>query len=272
MNSVGRVVTLLEMLKFYAYAFVKIANTISQLRGAVSIAHLTKVGEVLHQGNLPPEMVQFKICMLRELRQDCANSLLDSATDQIDRMLVALESYPISWDESIRMEAEFVNRFEDELKRRTFYQLRPEVVDLFEAVAPFGDDVEHRFTDALWDIREACKCFACERYDAMVFHLNRATEVVLRNLAKQIEIDYAPNWDSYLKKIDDFLRTADRKTPEQRGKITFLSGTSVLLRAVKEAWRNPDMHIASKYSSDQARDILRSVKAFMICIAKEGRI
>ncbi|WP_348267372.1 hypothetical protein P8936_16660 [Edaphobacter paludis] len=203
-----------------------------------------------------------------ELRDSFHVLLLDSAEDQMNRLIKMFASKPTIEQVASGL-TELQNRVDDQLARRSFYQLRPETADFFEVQNPFGESVAVCFPSASHDIAEACKCFACDRFDATIYHLMRAMEVALCCLAKRVRVRYSPSWMTYLDQIDKVLRSKVKKSASRKARLRFLSNASALLRAVKEAWRDDTMHIAGKYGSDQTRDILLSVKAFMIHLSLE---
>jgi hypothetical protein len=89
-------------------------------------------------------------------------------------------------------------------------------------------------------------------------------EVGLKALAKSIRIQHAPSWDGYLTKIYSKLE----KRPRTRGvrwkrDEKFLREMSGDLIAVKQAWRNPSMHIERRYSKEEAEEIFIAVRTFM---------
>jgi len=223
------------------------------------------IGPTLDLGGMPDAQVAIEIAGNEGLKAECHQLQLYLSEDQLDKILSLLRSRPVSWGEMSRLKNEFIGRVEDELKRLTFYQLRPDVAAYFDTPSPFGNVVHAKFPSASHDIEEACKCFACERYDATAYHLMRAMESPLRCLAKTLHVRYSPGWAGYLNRINKKLNNPKSKLPKARK--DFLSNTSVLLWAIKEAWRNETMHLEKTYGPDQARDMLQSVRAFMVHLA-----
>ena len=199
---------------------------------------------------------------LTVMKDSCHALLLDSAEDQMNRMLKVVASNP-TIDQLVNGLTELQNRIDDQLSRRSFYQLRPEVAEMFESLDPFGQEVSLRFGNSVHDMREASRCFACERYDATVFHLMRVLEGALRQLASMLDIEYAINWDAYITAIQKVINNTTAKNEEERAKRKFVSKAASLLQSVQHAWRNPSMHFGSRYGPDQTRDILNSSRAFM---------
>lgn len=264
------VVSLFDLLKFNAHLFVDMARKISLAETLIGHFKSLKSGDALAvlQTPLPEEVRQFGISAMPELMESCRDLFLDSAEDQAKRMAIILSSNP-TIEQLASAFTELQNRIEDQLARRYFYQLKPNAAPFFEVVNPFGELVATSFPSATHDISEGCKCYACDRFDATVYHLMRAMEVALRCLAKRVNVKYAPNWMVYLDRIDNTLKSKAKKSRLRKSRLLFLGNTSALLRAVKEAWRDDTMHVAGKYGPDQTRDILMSVRAFMIHLSAE---
>ncbi len=95
-------------------------------------------------------------------------------------------------------------------------------------------------------------------------HLMRVMELGLKALAKALKIPYAPSWESYLSQIQTKIG-AKRKTKGVKWKRDerFFRDLSGDLISVKQAWRNPTMHIDRRYSKEEAEEIFKAVKSFM---------
>ena len=242
-------------------------NSLSKLKEVSDALAPTRVGVVVDKCDMPQFQVDFSLSILQLMRVECEGSLLHISVDQIDRMAGYLRSRPVSWREYAELQSDLTRRVEDELKRGTFYQIRPEKVPFYESSDLLGEAVADRFPDMDQDIREAFRCYACERYDACCYHLMLAMERVLHALAASIGVAYAPNWDAYLKAINGWLAKVDRSKPDQRKKEAFLSEAAALLTAVKIAWRNPGLHVGSRYGEQQTREMLDSVDSFVKSLA-----
>jgi hypothetical protein len=186
----------------------------------------------------------------------------------------------ISFEEMKCDVTELRKRMHDELKSKT-YLLIPEIeADFYKADQPFGEVVENSFPSAAYDIAEASKCIALDRPTACVFHLMRAIEFGLRELARSIKGQdlYSSNWNKSLNDFDSALnelrfaiQANTKAKPEGWEKQErFLSEASALLRNVKNTWRNKVMHIEKKYTSGEAISIFETSKKFMVFLAEGG--
>jgi len=153
-----------------------------------------------------------------------------------------------------------------ELKSTLIMQIPPDKAKYYKSPRLFGEKVAEAFPSALVDIEEAGNCYAAGRNIACVMHLQRVLEVSLRALgqALNLDIEHLPSWDSMLTKIDGELQKRYKdKPPGWAADEQFYAEAAAFLREVKDAWRNPTMHVENKYDEEKAQEILDSVKKFM---------
>jgi hypothetical protein len=149
----------------------------------------------------------------------------------------------------------------------------PKTSNIFEPAEPlFGKDVQDKFqTSALYEIDEAAKCLAFGRDTAAVFHLMRVIEDGIKAISKCLAIsdpikEADRNWGVFLRKISDAIKARSSGTPtawRQGEDKQFFENCLASLDAVKNAWRNPTMHVENKYSREEAIHIFGAVKGFM---------
>jgi len=145
----------------------------------------------------------------------------------------------------------------------------------FDGKELFGADVARAFPSVIVDIEEAGKSFALERYTACVFHLMRVMEVGLRELARSLsepslDPKKNPSWEQILRRCDDELKKPRKeRCAEWQGDDQFFSEATASLRAVKDAWRNPTMHVDISYDEDKSRDVFSTVGVFMRALARK---
>lgn len=154
----------------------------------------------------------------------------------------------------------------DELRSRVFLQLESHRVPLAFEPHRFGEEVDLVFHSAAWDIQEAARCLVFERSTACVFHLMRVMEVGLRVLGVTLHLPTTSNrsWEAVLKKCDtEIAKPFAEKSPEWQAEEVFFANAAARLRAVKDAWRNPTMHVEAKYTQEEAQEIWEHVGSFM---------
>src|SRR3990172_9048225 len=79
-------------------------------------------------------------------------------------------------------------RIIDELKQRMFLCIESDKQSLFLGENLFGSEVESAFPSAIFDIEEAGKGLALERWTAAVFHSMRILEIGLSVLARAVGV------------------------------------------------------------------------------------
>ena len=191
---------------------------------------------------------------------------LESVPPLINRMIESLPTTERSYS-VVRAAKDLENlreRILDQINSRYFLFIRASRLDYYQKPELFGPDVAVKFPNAIDDIEEAGKCLALDRGTAAVMHLMRVLECGLKGLALLLGIPYAPSWESYLKQIqakisaDHQSKDADWKRDE-----VFFRDISGDLMTIKQAWRNPTMHVGRKYSADEAEEIFRAVRTLM---------
>ncbi len=162
------------------------------------------------------------------------------------------------------MMREFRTRLLDELSERNFIYVSPDRVHLYSQPMLFGKDVNDRFPAAIDDIEEAGKCLALGQGTACVLHTMRILEVGLKALAAALNIPYAPSWESYLSQINTNIgKKHKNKTALWKRDEKFYRDLTGDLLIVKQAFRNPTMHVDRKYAAEEAEQIFGAAKTFM---------
>jgi hypothetical protein len=212
--------------------------------------------------------------VLSAVRQDCELLELRSASKLVNKIrgvVVAGKANP-GWHEWAAMIQELRTRIEEDLEESVFFQVAQENVRrcfrrtekngfIEFALKPpedfMGQDVAKRFVSTAKDTEEALKCFSRGCNTACVFHLARVLEVGLRALGKSLnnpalDPERNPSWESILKKCDDELvKPHSQRAPEWQVDSQFFAEVSANLRAVKDAWRNPTMHVDVDYDEER---------------------
>jgi hypothetical protein len=173
--------------------------------------------------------------------------------------------------------AELKGRLNDELSGTFFLSLTPSEADHYEHPLNGWGDVPSKFSSVIIDIEESSKCLALNRNTGAVFHLMRVIEVGLRALGialKDPNLDPTenPTWERILRKCDaELQKPHNQRSPEWAADDAFFSDAVANLRAVKDAWRNPTVHIGISYDSEKASEVWNAVRAFMRHLASKLR-
>jgi hypothetical protein len=153
---------------------------------------------------------------------------------------------------------------QDDLEARLIFSLPSAAAELLsDAAPPFGEDVENSFANAAEDISEAAKCFAFNRHTATVFHLMRAMECAVQQLASKLGIANVDRvWGNLVADIDKAVEALPNGAQREAW-----SGVHSHLYHVKQAWRNGTMHPKQTYTEEEASAVYQAVKSFMVHLA-----
>lgn len=160
-------------------------------------------------------------------------------------------------------------RIRDDLDELVFLYIPGDRAGFYNNHKLFGDQVATNFSDANFDIEEAGKSFALDRHTACVMHLMRSLEVALDAVGRGVGlsnpvVEAQNNWGGFLVKIDGQIIANDKAAlPDWPLKRQFFVDARAHLFSVKNAWRNPSMHLEKKYTEAEAERIFRAVKDFM---------
>lgn len=202
-----------------------------------------------------------------EVRGCCEVVGLKFSILAVDRLIAELSSKNISAFRTAL--AELKTRISDELNSSWFLYIPDDVRPYYNNSSLFGDEVAKKFPDASFDIEQAGNCFATINSTASVMHLMRALEVALDAIGlgvgvADIIIEARNSWERLFREIKKQIelndKSADATWPPKR---QFFVDSEAHLFSVKNAWRNPSMHLEKKYDQVEAERILRAIKDFM---------
>jgi hypothetical protein len=151
----------------------------------------------------------------------------------------------------------------------------PEKVEFFEQEKLFGEKVfnRFRFKPAHYDIKEAGNCRSTGANTACVFHLMRAVECGMRELAIHLKpkiklpLEYC-DWKGLIKPMEKKLAKIElkRRGPKKSKQFEFYTCCVSDCKSFTET-RNRVSHARQPFSEDEAKTIMERVKAFMVNIA-----
>lgn len=259
-RSSAPLVSLMELLEFYAFLFCRISGVFNQ------------VSAMVQHGSGVEDWVWREACTdLGRIGEECKRLGFHAALDkfeEIERMnnICITESKPFNEQWMAGEIKELHKRILAEMKNRIFFILSDGQKDFWDK-NPFPDEVRASFPSATEDMIEAQRCFALARYTGSVFHLNRIVEAGLKALANDVGVKLRHDWGAQLREIQTELekryKAAGSRTPDEQ----FYSSVASQIGHMKNAWRNPTMHIEARYNYDLAHDIFNAVTAFMRAIS-----
>jgi hypothetical protein len=176
----------------------------------------------------------------------------------------------ITWQKLKPSIDEFMRNIRRELKSKRVIMISSSKVSYFDGFADSSSTIiKAAFPSAEYDLDEAAKCFAVERYTACVFHTMRALEPGLKALGAYLGLAVETNWNKALDQIEKEIRARSVRTHGVTWKNDepFCTQAATHFRFVKNAWRNHTMHLEERYDEERAKKVLTSVTNFMSDIA-----
>ncbi len=275
-----RVVTLLDILRAYAEAYVKGATALTALNMQIFYKDqqepdydvrndsqlLTRLKTHLSDllEHCQPHLPMTAIAVLR-LRATINNAELMSTWQRADTTLQT-------------MATEVMTRLEDELALNVFFRLTEARRIYFEAPTDGWKEVIARFPDTVSNIEEMSKSFALSRYSASVFHSLLVVEVGVIELGNSVGVtDPKRGWDPTWRKLKELVAGGHAKfSPDFSLSFTVIEQLFQSMEAMKNAWRNKVNHAAGQlsvirpeFAPDVAEEIMFASRSFMRRLAEE---
>lgn len=265
------------MLRFKAGSFYRAMAALSNVQAALfalattksEIAKITKAQNSVSP-TVGPDMAKLVSGYIRDLSSELeilGTHLTATAVNRLGARLSNDDS--LTHEQFCNAVADIDERLRDELNLIYTFVLSADRAKYFETKEPlFGQMIFDRLPFAIPDIEDAGRCLALNQGTATVFHLMRVMEAGLRALGKMLGIPYAPSWESYITQINSKI-AAKHKTKGVKWKTdeSFYRDIAGDLQTIKIAWRNPTMHIVRRYSPDEAEEIFRAVRGFLMRLA-----
>jgi hypothetical protein len=261
-----RLVSLLEIMEFY---YPEVFLGFAQLHGVILGLTREESPESIADKPMGEPMRLATLEIVVKVRDSCESLGLRASMATVERICGALCDDAVAFGTIRSLMEELQGRLFDELKLTMILALTTTEAEGYSKPRKGWDEILKKFPGTVDEIEEAGKCLALNRNTACVFHLMRLMECGLRALGKSLDnpaLDPKrnPSWDAILKKCDDEIgKPAKSRCLEWQTDDQFFSTATANLRAVKESWRNPTMHVERNYDGEQAREIYLSVRTFM---------
>jgi hypothetical protein len=152
-----------------------------------------------------------------------------------------------------------------EMEDRLFMFIPAERAAYYDQKELFGKDVNLKFPTIQFDLVEAGNCYASGRGTAAVFHLMRIMETGVQAFGATLGVSLAneKNWQNILDEVNKKIKAL----PPKDQQTVMIAQASANLYAVKLAWRNEVMHPKDTYTLEEADNLIRQVKIFMLQLA-----
>lgn len=210
--------------------------------------------------SLDLDVMKTILSMIRVYSFSLGLSAVQSQLDRIDNIIIS--SYELTKLESLFVDLK--NRMEDDLKRKKFIYITPDLIRFYSEEDLFGAEVGSKFPLNAEDIESAGKCLALGQPTAAVFHLMRAMEAAVSQLSSSLQI---PNpdreWGKLLSDIHRKIESMPKTTDDERVTRNNWSESHANLYHVKQAWRNDTMHPKKTYTTEQATEVFEATRVFM---------
>lgn len=258
----GHIVSLWDMLRFYAERFVSALNHLQQLEvflehdPAWVFAPERQADFVRQADELIAVLRPMGLRLTLKKAETFRFGLVRPRVDQLDIFARLMRRHI----EDIR------ERLEQELEGTVIYSFSALTDYLEPQESLFGLEVDQKFPSASEEIEEAGKCLALRRATACVMHLMRVLELGLNSLAHDFNVPFAhTNWHNIVEQIERKIKDMSSAThgPDWKDKQQFFSEVATEFRHFKSAWRNHAMHVRQTYTEERAERIFQSVKSFM---------
>ncbi len=120
--------------------------------------------------------------------------------------------------------------------------------------------VSKSFPNSVYDLEEAAKCLAFERWTACVMHSMRSLDNAINIFQASLNVQNPKeNWKQILDQIEASIKALGNKHPQHQ----WNSEASSYFRVMKDAWRNHAMHGKDRYDEARAKDIYDATRGFL---------
>lgn len=269
-----RSLSLLDMLKAYAFGFYNVALALQKLRVYAELRGGSNIDQFTQR-----EFEQFHAAM----KEECGNLELKHALNmtlgieskyrsKTDPGVFTYGSDKYSYSDLLNDLDAIDISFSSELREELIFRLPSERMNYFEKHDLFGPEVAGAFPSSIDNIRNAGTCFAVEQWDACVFHLMRVLERGIQVLATKFNVPFQnATWHTTIQNIEASVRGMNSSFgADWKEQQKFYSEAASHFMFLKDAWRNHIMHLADVYDEGKALSVLRHVHELMQILAKRG--
>lgn len=218
---------------------------------------------------IPSEFRSSTLRTITEVGEFCRSAGFVASETTAEKVLSLLRGPSPNEEQLAALIKELSGRLVDEAKGTLFLSLSLREAREYANPREGWEEIVEKFKSTVRDVEDAARCLALERNTACVFHLMRIAEVGLRTLGgalndPTLDPKRNPSWETILHRCDTELQKPLKdRSQEWRTDELFFSAATGNLRAVKDAWRNPTMHVEQHYDAKEAREIYAAVRAFM---------
>ena len=258
----SRLVSLLDVLTFYAKSFLKQLKFVEEIERELEEDRPMAVGRSVSQ--------------LKELGLMAGQLGFQHLEDDGKRIFQLSSEGKVTREIALHESREFRRRLLEELARHMFFVV-PATDRAFYEMHLLTLPTANSFPAADVELAEAGKCLSLDRHTAAVYHAMRALEVGLIALAIQLGVPMGNKpWGRLISDMEERITeewALYRRSGYDQARQAFLelcSGAATHFRFLKDAWRNVVMHERQSYGREKAADILMNVKGFLEDLSAGG--
>jgi len=275
------VLTLLDILRAYAEAYVKGATALAGLHTQIFYQAQAAGYDVRHDDHLLRRLQLH----LSDLLEHCQPHLPMTAAAALKlRAIIDDPDLMYTWQQAQAntvlqfMTLGVIETLENELALNVFFRLTEARRSYFEAPTDGWNEVVARFPNTVSNIEEMNKCFALSRYAAAVYHACQVLELGLIDLGIFLEVeDPKSGFTAVTRELKKLIENGHSNVPQRfRDCFDFLEQMHGITEALKSAWRNKIDHaqktlvlMAVDFTPDIAEEILFASRSFMRRLATE---
>ncbi len=262
--------SLFDMLQKHAEDFIEIGRSIQSIVGHISTV-------VAPNDELTEEEL---LIVKTNLATIMAHAITLEMYVSFELIHEAYKKYEFSsptWNEISREIDFFSKAINAELKSKMLFFILAHRVPYYKGENLLNEQTLIAFPSVKWDMEEAGKCFATERFTAAVHHLMRVAEYGLVAFADFCGVPdkERANWNKALNQIDKAIQSKAKGTPIPSNLVNmtkedeqYYTESASWLRNVKTAYRNPVSHIPKVYDEPKTLELFHAIKSLMNHLSK----
>jgi hypothetical protein len=196
---------------------------------------------------------------------------LSGSLDRLDRIVAYAADPGCHIDDLADQINTLMEVLEDELTRKIILYIPHDDMKFYANPEKWFPETLISFPSATYDAKEACRCYALERYTACVYHSMAVLQVGLYALSGDVGISLKfpvdlATWGDILRKIEAKIAPyADlpRGDSLRERYDNLYSGAASHFRYLKDGWRDHVAHMREVYDPNKAHTALSHVRDFM---------
>jgi hypothetical protein len=259
-------VCLLELLRFYAEAYVGIGKELLDLEVCRQVDASENEGKGLPGDVLDDDSQQDALQVIENAKKGFEKLGLKVCVLHANELLYSIHSGSLD----MRDVRALHHNMDRELSTHFFVGVPESKKDLYCNPKKGWEEILAKFPSATEDTEEMNKCYALCRYSAAVFHSLLVVEHGLIALGKLLSVtDPKEGWDASCKKLASVVNAGHSQNSTGLN-FAFLEQVNACIQTMKLAWRNKVNHASGKpivmygsFSPDVTEDIIAASRSFL---------